>query len=253
MRNLIRILCIFFLPGCVNDKNDVYIKYPKNSKLTKEILTLSEQIVIDKKSNFRIIIVNISDNSEIYSPHILFYDCSLKLISSSYLASEMIDSMKNKTLYGRLNENRQNRNKWFRNDLPNNLKLSLNKHYTSRKIGTISNKAINRFKINNGQVTLFVSKTNNNYEGLEWINNNSFSLNNFKIQDTLLYQLSQLKLNYKDHYVTVTSINKNNEIVYDKMIIPERKTTNSFYEQIWAEISPATTILHRVVWEKVKQ
>jgi hypothetical protein len=238
MRILIRILPFLLLIGCVNHKNDVYVKYPKGAKLTKEIFTDAKQIIIDKENNIRIVVVNISDDWDTYDPHLLFYNSSLKLISSCYYASEKIDSIKNGIIYGILNEQRNRRKIWYRNDLPEGFALLL----TKRKGGSskISNKVIDEVLIANEQITLIVSKAKDIYAGLQWklsLGRTSTFFDVFTLQDTLTYPLSQFHLDYKEQIISTTSINNRNELILDKMIIPDKQTLNSFYEQIWNEIN----------------
>jgi hypothetical protein len=90
--------------------------------------------------------------------------------------------------------------------------------------------------VNNGQVTLFVSKAKSIYAGLQWqpsLKRTSTFFDSFTQQDTLNYPLSQFHLDYKEQIVSTTSINNRNELIWDKMIIPDKQTMNSFYEQVW--------------------
>ena len=238
MKILIQIFFILLILGCVNRKNDVYLKYPKKSKLTKEILQSAEQVIIDKKNNIRILVINISNSWDTYDPHILFYDNTLKLISSCYFASEKIDSIKNKIIYGTLNENRVGRKIWYRNDLPERFELLLNKR--SGCSSKLCNKVIDKILVKNEQVTLFVSIAKNVYAGLQWnqsLNRTSIFFDSFTLKDTLIYSLSQLHLDYKEQIVSITSINNRNEFIQEEMIIPDMQLINRFYEQIWNEIN----------------
>jgi len=230
-------LFLLVLISCNSEQNNIYSIFPKDSELTYLDLCNSEQLIIDE--DFVIISYNISKHWDTYDPHILFYNKSLRLVSASYYPSENIDSMRNGVIYGVLNESRNNRKYWYKNELPENFRFSF---ITKKKkgIGRMSNKIAKNIILKDRKVIFYVRKSDNKYIGLKnkRMENDSILLKDYKEADTLVYNISDLHFKYKEMIISLKKydIEKNNYL-WDEIIVKNKDIYDNFYKQLWNSIN----------------
>lgn len=231
-----KFILLFFMSlisiGCVVDKNDVYKKIPKGSKLEKEILSASEQIY--EYDSSLILVLDISQDWDVYDPHLLFFDKNLYLIAGCYFPSGKIDSISHDTIYGLLNPIREQRKGWYRNDLPPNFHLFLEK-FDEEASERQSNKLVNEIIANENQVKLIVLRSENLYAGLQWSSRNADAdiFKRFTINDTLFFSISELHINYEEQILSTRFTNSRNRIIRDIMIVPDKNEIDNLYNEIW--------------------
>lgn len=227
------LLCFIFLQCHSLPRNDVYKELPIGTILSKNILLKSEQVC--KNNSDLILLVNFSSNPAMYDPYLLFYDSSLKLYSACYFASEKIESIKDDTIKAFLNESRESRKFSYRNDLPPNYYLSMQK--IEGESGRISNKIIDSILIDPRSLitTLYIRKAKNMYEGVNWIPNNpnSISKTSFITRDTISHPISEFHFDFNNRIVSYRKIDSANRLIWDEMIVLDKSILNKFYDELY--------------------
>ena len=118
LTSILNIRCIY------NPNYDVYAKIPKSSRLTKEILLNSTQIIIYESDI--ILAYNTCPNCWNHNDtHLLFYDKNLTLSAASFFSGGQVQNIENGVIKGYLNESRAERSSWYRNDLPPKYSLNI--------------------------------------------------------------------------------------------------------------------------------
>jgi hypothetical protein len=231
---LVALIAILFLfQSCVSPGQDVYKFIPKESRLTKDVLIQSEQIIKNKSD--LLLMYNISTNeAEYYDPHLLFYDSSLKLYSASYFASELVDSLKSDTIIGALNEDRIRRAGHYRNDLPK--RYTLNLYKKDGGSGQVSNKIIDNIEVdsNSFSVTLYVrksEKTVGGFSGSEKVD--SLFLKDYLIRDTIRCSLNTLHFESKKGIIATRFIDSNGYLMWDEMLVVRKSVLETFYDDLY--------------------
>jgi len=123
-------LILFFsaITGCKNENFDIYRKFPKGSHLTVKIMQQSEAVI--KIKGYTVLMYDLSEGSEEYNPHLLFYGSDKKLAAASYFLSENVYDCRNGSIISYKNDYRAERNHLYRGDVPDDIKLSY-KEYAS--------------------------------------------------------------------------------------------------------------------------
>lgn len=235
MKLIFFLLIIIFLSGCdISRKNDIYDSIPVGTLINKKILINSEQII--RFGGYFILVNNISKDWDIYSPHLLFYNDSLRLSCAYYFASERIDSIKSNIIYGTLNQSRLKRINQFRHDLP--MKFHINLSPNQRTTLHQSNKMVEKITINKSEIILHTRKSENKFIGLRWDvkNYKETFFHAYKQTDSLKFSISDLHFNSNGRIISFRFIDKQNRVVDDDMIVAKKSVLDDFYNQIWNDI-----------------
>lgn len=193
-------LILITIVSCgIRPKNDIYNKVPLGSKLNKEILFQAKQII--PYNSELIIVYDISEKWDEFSPHLLFFNNERKLYAATFLPSDKIDSIKSGILYASLFEDRNRRKDQYRQDLPKTYKMRLYDDNEERSLN-ISNKLIDSIKFqpqNKNKVTLYFRKATNLFAGVGYqpTNADSIIFKDFVLYDTTSCPLSEILINNK--------------------------------------------------------
>lgn len=233
------LLLILALSSCsIYDRNDVYKFFPINSSLTEEILNNSIQIIKNKTDI--IIVYNISKDVDRYSPHLLFYNQSLKLMGASYFPSEYIESVNNDTINAYVNLYRLKRKSAYRNDFPKKYSLNLKIRKPDNGYGSMFNKIIDSIKIDKVSlnVQFYLSVSENPFE---WDNMKSFLKDTtiyrtkYKTKETLNYSLSSLHFFKSKEEIGISTMKyqNNGSPMWDKMFFLNPARYDNFINELW--------------------
>jgi hypothetical protein len=214
--------------GCsCSDSNNSYNTILPGSELSVNHLKRAEQIVMvgDKL----VLLIDVSNNKgEYYNPHLFFFDSNLTLASEAYYASEMIDSVKEKKIFGVVNNTRLKRMSQQKDNLPAG--------YTLQLIDNSGNEGtMNYCKIVIKRISLLgLSDTAmiiiDRYDKI-LIDTVAVENRNFKT-DTLLLPLAKLKINYNSHMVSTKKIDMG-YTVWEEMYLKDSAKMDSFYIQVY--------------------
>ena len=183
---------------------------------------------------------NISNDGEHYDPHLLFYDSTLKMYAASYFASQKVESIKNNTINGYLNEDRNRRKLSYRNDLPIKYHLNLEQIQEGNSEKKCQ-KVIEKIAIDSSTlvVRFCMRKSQNPYAGydihtdlgVDILDSNFF--NEFTVFDTVSYPIIDLCFKYKKGIIFTNRMEYKNHFIMDEMIVVNKKVLDDFYNQLW--------------------
>lgn len=226
---LITSILVMVFACSISSTNDVYLKIPLRSKLEFEKLRNAEQIY--PYHSELILTYNISPNSELYNPHLLFFDSNLVLLSACYFPSEHLDKIEKDTIIGYLNKERQDRASLYRQELPINYHLKLKEEKDGGK-GQQSNVIVNKIElVNEYSLKFFVIKSLDLYANY----NESIIQEKYTEHDTLIYPIHVLHFNYEKKIIARPIIN-NNYVIWDELFVPNKIVLDDFYAQLWSRI-----------------
>jgi hypothetical protein len=235
------IILIFFLSivsaQCgISSRNDIYNVCSPGSLLTKELLSNSDQVIINSSDIILLYEIN-KRHSDYFDPHLLFFNQNLRMISGCYYASEAIDSIKNDTIYGLLNESRKDRISYHRYELPANYKLGLSDSLELH-VGRMSDKVIDSISFNKDDlmVSLFVRRAPDPSSGLGWTPymQNDISFEDYKQPDTLRLPIASLLFNNYDQHISYRYLmSGTNNIMEDEMIVKNKACLDDFFSKLY--------------------
>jgi len=239
-RNAGSILCILIICGCINcgirRGNDIYKKIPIGSQLSLKTLRDADQIIINKSD--LILLYDISDDWNHFSPHLLFYDSTLKLYAASFFSSDKIDSLNDNIISGILFESRATRKKLYRNDLPKAYQLNL---YNSKTVTTSFNRANTiiesmELSANGKDITLSIRRSKDMFIGVGYQRspkNDLVFFQNFTIPDTIVYSMSEIIFDF-NRSVLKRKFIESNQMIREEMIFVNLSTLENFYSKIFS-------------------
>jgi len=225
--------------------DDVYDSIPAGSLLTKDILKKSIQVVPNKPD--LILIINTARDVLDYSPHLLFFDDSLKLYAVHYFTSSRLRSVKNNVIHAYLHEARVQYEPLHRQELPKKYTLK----YTRKNFGGYGvkgDKIIDSIRIDKESliVTLFVRSSEDRYAVLNFkrLPKKTFETQ-FTTKAVLSFPISDLEFDYQDHTVSVEMSHNiySNSLLLDKMFVLDDEVYNQFYDDLFEIIHPALSDL----------
>lgn len=232
------ILYFLVVLGCIKKyRIDIYQQVPLNSKLTKEILSHSNQI-FQTKSGLTLLF-DASKNPEYYDPHLLFFNDANVLYGACYYASEKIDSIKDGVIYGILNGERNKRKSRYRNDLPANYTLNLAPYQGMN--GRMGNKIVEEIELNDSGtvVQLEVIESEDRYilldKNLDDININF--LQKFKLKNTITYKINDLLFDFEHGVIKTRGLNEKNELKSEFLVVKNLQLMDDFIEELWKKLS----------------
>jgi hypothetical protein len=226
---------IFLCFSCgINRNNDVYKKFPLGSTLNDSILKGSIQIIPHNLD--LILLYDISNEWNVFSPHLLFYDSTLKFYASSFFPSDKIDSIKNNVINAVVFEERMKRRKLFRNDLPLKYDLNLCGQKSIKGNFNKSNKIVEKiiFDHNSDTLTLYIRKSDDIYYGVGYRRSpdtDSIFFNNVTKQDTIQFSLADVLFDFKRGVIKRKYI-ESDTLIREEMILLDNSILTSFYHQI---------------------
>ena len=240
IKNLLLIITLVVVMSCgVNQRNDVYLELPKGTKINIDLLKRADQIVISDKEV--ILIYNTCKDGEFYNPHLMFFDKDMELYSAAYFASEKIESISNGVIKGYKNELRASRINAFQYEIPDKYSIDL---ITRRDNGSgnIANKVIESIYIDSTDLTLRISiRTSKDLHSIshEYLRDNLDLSLELPIKDTLEFELTDLKLDYRNGKISSRSMQDKGK-TWDHMLIIDKKLLDDFYDNLFRKLKSAT-------------
>lgn len=235
---MVHSLCTIIFFCCfscgINSGNDIYKKFPVGSLLSDTILKGADQIIPNNSD--LILLYDISTEWDDFSPHLLFYDSTLRLYAASFFPSAKIDSIKNNVINAVVFDNRIKNKRSFRNDLPKKYQLNL---YSSERVTTSfnrANKLVEKIELGTGGESLifYILKSNDMFVAAG--NERSPTtdpafLKNFTIRDTIKYPITDIIFDF-DKSVVKRKFMESNTFIHEQMMLVNKCVLLNIYQEI---------------------
>jgi hypothetical protein len=233
-------LCtLLILGGCtIRPKNDAYEKIAKGTLLSPEIVSQSEQFYFTDV--YLVVLFDISDDIEYYSPHLLFFDQSFELVSACYFPSEHIENIENQTITCRVNPDRVGRTGRYRNDFPDSFQLNLLPASDVLWSGYTKNKVIDSldYEASSQTLTLYSRRSDGDYGARRLPSFPDVKINSeiFVHGEVLTYNISTLNFNFKKGLISTLTLDSEGGLIWDHMLVSIHAKTQ--LDQVVAELGP---------------
>jgi len=230
--NIIKFILLTYTLINISCTTDIYNIFPKGTKLNKEILKKSNQIVLNK--NDIILVYDMSTDPEYVDFHLLFFRRNdLKLYGATYFYSTYIKSINEKSINAYAPIYNSNQKLFYRHDSPKNYEIKYIKcgeNYTTKNT---ANSLVEKIEVKHDNVNFFVKKSKDIYLGIQRYGDiNSTFISKFNSKDTIQSSLLNIVYYYDVKEISIQDTSSNAIIKVNILIVPNDTIFDIFFDDL---------------------